>query len=193
MSDTLYSYEGFNSRTYINRRFARAVTRPPFFPQPRAGHHRDVSRYPIDGYHYCIKRGIAHIQLSDHEHGHLAHLLVYRPSTPGGTRDARIYAKKVCAAAPSGSPRPVRDLPRPQPRWRRRCRPYSSAAAICSATPESQSGCNRRSTSTRVSGRPPRPPRARRLDSAGLMGDGRWSRRPQRPRARHFFLWTCAG
>ena len=49
------------------------------------------------------------------------------------------------------------------------------------------------STWPRVSGRPPRPPRARRLDSAVLMGDGRWSRRPQRPRARHFFLWTCAG
>ena len=75
-----------------------------------------------------------------------------------GTRDAQIYAEKVGAAAPFGSPRPVRDLQRPQPRWRRRCRPYSSVAAICRATPESMSGCNRRSTSTRVSGRPPRPP-----------------------------------
>ena len=103
-----------------------------------------------------------------------------------GTRDAHIYAKKVRAAAPFGCPRPVHDLPRPQPRWRRRCRPYSSVAAICHATPESLSGCIRRTTSTRVSSRPPGPPRARRLDSAGFVGDRRCSRRPQRARARHF-------
>ena len=64
-----------------------------------------------------------------------------------GTRDAHIYAKKVRAAAPFGCPRPVHDLPRPQPRWRRRCRPYSSVAAICHATPESPSGTERKGKS----------------------------------------------
>ena len=64
---------------------------------------------------------------------------------------------------------------------------YAASAALSTKA----IGSRLRSTWTRVSSRPPRPPRARLLDSAGLVGDSRSSPWPQRLRSRDFSCWTC--
>ena len=64
---------------------------------------------------------------------------------------------------------------------------YAASAALSTKA----IGSRLRSTWTRVSSRPPRPPRARLLDSAGLVGDIRSSPWPQRLRSRDFSCWTC--
>ena len=76
----------------------RCVVRPPFFPQARAGRHRDVSIYPMDGWHYCIKRGIAHIQ---HSHGPRTWTWTFgtSPSIPASTLQiARLSSLTRCRA-----------------------------------------------------------------------------------------------
>ena len=64
---------------------------------------------------------------------------------------------------------------------------YAASAALSTKA----IGSRLRSTWTRVSSRPPRPPRARLLDSAGLVGDRTSSPLPRRPRSRNFSCWTC--
>ena len=64
---------------------------------------------------------------------------------------------------------------------------YAASAALSTKAISSRL----RSTWTRVSSRPPRPPRARLLDSAGLVGDRTSSPLPRRPRSRNFSCWTC--
>ena len=109
---------------------------------------------------------------------------VRRPGWPRGTQDPRGKRSPRACAPSEGRRRRIR-------RWPAASAAVSAATVRLPRCLTKAIGSSLESTWTDVSSTPPRPPQARLLDSARLVGDRRSSLWPRRPRSRTFSCWTC--